>query len=463
MAECVMFLRFTPARCVWYDHNIAMRILLAALAILAVFPIVRAQDTRVVTQPHVPPVCVTLTARHATEQNLDTARIQAAIDGCASGHAVELRASSASKTFLSGPLRLRPGVTLLVNSGVTLYASRNPRNYDLSPGSCGVVNKEHGTGCKPFILANHAPGSAIMGGGVIDGQGGQKLLGQKDSWWELAHLAQVTNQGQKCPRLVVVHRSNNFILYGITLRNAPNFHVLVENTDGFTAWGVKINTPATARNTDGIDPASSTNVSILHSYIHAGDDDVAIKAGDGGPSTHLTIADDHFYSGHGMSIGSETNGGVSDVLVSNLTLDGTTNGIRIKSDPSRGGLVEDVTYQNVCMRNVKHPILLTPAYTRAHGDLLPEYRNIMLRDVRVMTPGNYILRGLDAQHKLGVTLDNVFVAPPGRVDAAHAVITLGPEIGNFAPSGEDVALLKAANNEHGKPINCSGQFVPFPQ
>lgn len=440
-----------------------MRISVTVLALLLALPVARAQDTRTVTEPHVPPVCTVLTAQHATEQSLDTARIQAAIDGCASGHAVELRASSESQAFLAGPLRLKSGVTLLVDSGAALYASRNPRNYDLSPGSCGVVNKEHGTGCKPFILADHAPGSAIMGGGVIDGQGGQKLLGQKDSWWELAHLAQVTDEGQKCPRLIVIHRSNGFILYGITLRNAPNFHVLVENTDGFTAWGVTIDTPATARNTDGIDPASSTNVSILHSYIHAGDDDVAIKAGNSGPSTHLTIADDHFYSGHGMSIGSETNGGVSDVLVRNLTLDGTTNGIRIKSDPSRGGLVENVTYQNVCMRDVKYPILLTPAYTHAHGNLLPEYRNITLRNVRVMTPGNYILRGLDSQHKLGVTLDNVFVAPPRKVDAAHAVITLGPEIGNFAPSGGDVTLLKAANSKRGKPINCSGRFVPFPR
>lgn len=439
-----------------------MRTLLASLSILVLFATAHAQDLRTVTKPHIPPVCTALSAQHATEQNLDTARIQAAIDGCPPGHAVELRASSGSRAFLSGPLRLKRGVTLLVDLGVTLYASRNPRNYDRTPGSCGVVNKEHGTGCEPFILANHAPGSAIMGGGVIDGQGGQKLLGQKESWWDLAHIAQVTNQGQKCPRLIVVHRSNGFVLYGITLRNAPNFHVIVENTDGFTAWGVKINTPATARNTDGIDPASSTNISILHSYIHAGDDDVAIKAGNGGPSTHITIADDHFYSGHGMSIGSETNGGVSDVLVSNLTLDGTTNGIRIKSDPSRGGLVQDVTYQNVCMRNVKYPILMTPAYSHARGHLLPEYRDITLRDVRVLTPGNYILEGLDSQHKLGVTFDNVFVAPPKRVQAANAVLTLGPKLGNFAPSGEDVTLLKAANSKPGTPINCSGRFVPFP-
>lgn len=68
-------------------------------------------------------------------------------------------------------------------------------------------------------------------------------------------------------------------MYNITLRNSPNFHVSVGQTDGFTAWGVKIMTPGTARNTDGIDPSSSRNVTITHCYIHTGDDDVAVKSG----------------------------------------------------------------------------------------------------------------------------------------------------------------------------------------
>ena len=42
---------------------------------------------------------------------------------------------------------------------------------------------------------------------------------------------------------------------------------------------MKIQTPKTARNRDGIDPSSSTNVTIAHCYIDTGDDNVAIKAG----------------------------------------------------------------------------------------------------------------------------------------------------------------------------------------
>jgi len=125
-----------------------------------------------------------------------------------------------------------------------------------------------------------------------------------------------------------------------------NFHVVVSKTDGFTAWGVRIDAPANARNTDGIDSSSSTNVSIVHSYILQ--EMTMSPSKPEVPACHPYYdAHNHFYSGHGMSIGSETNGGVDDVVVSDLTIDGADNGIRIKSDLSRGGLVQRVAYKDV--------------------------------------------------------------------------------------------------------------------
>jgi polygalacturonase len=81
--------------------------------------------------------------------------------------------------------------------------------------------------------------------------------------------------------------------------------------------------------------------------ISTGDDQVAIKGGHG--VSDLIIAHNHFGTGHGMSIGSETYGGVHDVTVYDLTIDADSrwsgspgrdgadsNGIRVKSDESRG-------------------------------------------------------------------------------------------------------------------------------
>jgi len=418
-----------------------------------------AQDLRNVTEPHLPSkFCATLEARFSAEQEtqFDTSRIQGAIDGCPAGQAVRLAPRGANRIFLIAPIHLKTGVTLVVDAGAAVFASRNPRDYDLTPGSCGVVNRQ-GHGCRPLILADHAADSGIMGDGSIDGRGGAQLLSQSVTWWDLAHQAKITDQQQSCPRILVVRQSDNFTLYRITLRNSPNFHVSVDRANGFTAWGVKILTPKTARNTDGIDPSSSTNVTIAHSWISTGDDNVAIKAGSNGPASHITIEDNRFYSGHGMSIGSETNGGVSAVRVHNLSIDGADNGIRIKSDRSRGGLVHDVIYEEVCMRDVKNPIVLSMHYTNLAGSKIPDYRDITLRNVTSVTPGISSILGLDKENKVRVLFDNVFA--PGKAVAAHAEIKIGPRSGDFVASGEEVIVDRDSSTQ-GHANEC--QFPAFP-
>ncbi len=300
-----------------------------------------------------------------------------------------------------------------------------------------------------------------MGDGAIDGRGGAVLRGQKETWWDLARDAKVRDQFQSCPRLINIRESNDFTLYRITLRNAANLHVGVERTDGFTAWAVKIKTPKTARNTDGIDPISSSNITIAHSWIDTGDDNVAIKPGIQGPVNHVTIAHNHFYAGHGMSIGSETVGGASAIKVVDLTLDGTDHGLRIKSDRSRGGHVQGVSYENVCLRNVGNPILIDTRYTNFAGDKIPVYRDIVLRDVRSVTPGGLAFLGFDEKNRIGVTLDNVNVVTPTRdLRAAHAEITIGPRSGNLMPSGPDVTSNERGAKP-GTPLDCAARFVPF--
>jgi polygalacturonase len=447
-----------------------------SLALLGVFslmtPNLVAQDTRTVTEPHLPPACVTLKANLVApggvlaaedETRLDTARIQSAIDGCAAGKGVYLRASGVKDVFLSGPLTLRSGVTLVVEAHAALVGSRDPRVYDLTPGSCGIVSKK-GHGCKPLLLGDGVENSGIMGEGSIDGRGGATLLGQKVTWWDLAHEAKVTDRNQSVPWMIILHHAKNFTLYGITLRNSPGFHVAVNETDGFTAWGVKIMTPKTARNTDGIDPGSSRNVTITHCFIHAGDDNVAVKSSVVGPAENISILHNHFYTGHGMSIGSGTNGGVDHILVEDLTIDGADNGIRIKSDRSRGGLVHDVVYRDVCIRDTKNPLFFTPLYTRLGGDLIPEYRDITLRDVHILTAGTYTLLGADAEHKLQLTLDNVFAEDlaHSRMTSKDAAITVGPRKGNLTPADEDVTVTETPGAQAGRPLNCDGRFVPFP-
>jgi polygalacturonase len=442
-----------------------------------------AQDTRTVIEPFFPQLCTTLDAQienhghtlaPADEQKLDTARIQKAIDKCGKGRAVLLHVNETNNAFLSGPLELRPDVTLIVGVGVTLYASRDPAVFAVSPGSCGIVSHEGGRGCKPLISVDHAPDSAIMGDGAIDGRGGEKILGSQYSWWDLAQQAR-DGGAQQVPRLIVANDSDNFTLYRITLKNSPNFHVSYNHGNGFTVWGVKIDTPQRktdapeplSRNTDGIDPGNGTkNVTITHSYIRNGDDNVAIKGGPGG-ATNMTISHNHFYWGHGMSIGSETNGGVSKIRVFDLSLDGTDAGIRIKSNGSRGGLTQDVVYDDLCIRNSPNPISLDTAYSAngpLEGNSPPTMRDITLHNVRVSGGGKITFNGYGHDYRIEATLSGVQITDDAKYtyQVDHADVTLGPEPTNLQlPAGED-STIKGASAE-GNPAACTDKFVPFPQ
>lgn len=445
------------------------------LSITAFAACVAAQDTRTVVEPWFPPLCTTVDAQlkssdgslaAADEKKLDTARIQRAIDRCGKGRAVMLHVDEDKNAFLTGPLQLRPDVGLIVDLGVTVYASRDPRLYDVSPGSCGVVNNSP-PGCKPLISVDRASDSSIMGDGVIDGRGGATLLGQNVTWWNLAEQARKGGR-QQVPRLIVAKNSDNFTLYRIRLKNSPNFHVVFDAGDGFTAWGVRIDTPQRgARNTDGIDPGDGAkNVTITRSYIRTGDDNVAIKGGTGG-ATNMTVSFDHFYWGHGMSIGSETNGGVSHIRVTGLSLDGPDNGIRIKSNGSRGGLVEDVIYDNVCIRNSPNPITLDTAYDAAGtltGNSPPTIEDIVLHDVRISGGGKITFSGYDHTHRVGVMLNGVQITDDDHYTYAlkNADIQFGPEPSNLQlPAGTDATVT--GKPAEGTPASCASMFVPFPQ
>ena len=328
------------------------------------------------SEPATPQECAVVRAERLGSQSDDTRRIQEAIDACAPRRAVRLAADGSRRSFVAGPLVLKPGVILSVDAQVTLYASTDPRAFDRGDGLCGTIDAR-GRGCRPLIAVKGGEGGGIAGSGTIDGRGGEAMRGHDETWWQLARRAQRERSRQNVPRLVEIDGARGFTMHRIHLRDSPNFHVVLRGVDGFTAWGICIDAPSDSRNTDGIDPMHSRNISIVESFIRAGDDAIAIKAGREGASENITVRDSHFYNGHGVSIGSETVGGVRHVRVERVTIEGATSGLRIKSDVSRGGLVSDVRYSDVCLRHVARPIEVTDRYDpEARGADVPVYRDI---------------------------------------------------------------------------------------
>ena len=479
-----------------------------------------AGDPKLPAEPSFPStVCQTLTAVKTgpSEDNLDTSRVQTALTQCKGG-AVKLIADGANKSFVVGHL-LISNVTLWVDGGVTLYASRDPEQYQKT-GNCGRIGIGDSGACTDFITLD-GTSPAIMGDGVIDGQGGEPLVGYDYSWWQMSYALRAIDGSIGNPTLVnTTTKTTGMVLYRITLHNSPKFHVKIASTpsyspttcttpgDGFTVWGITILTPSNwknakgevltpsfARNTDGVDPGEGSIAQcgvIACNTISTGDDHIAVKGGHW--VSNLIIAHNHFGTGHGMSIGSETFGsytspdgvvhsGIENMDVYDLTIDADSrpvgydaltsdfNGIRVKSDESRGGLVNNVTYTDICMRDMTNAILISTAYNPLFaGTLFPDFKTLTFRNLHHVTCKGLqrpvvTLEGFNATLPLGpVTMDNVIIDNMGTLDVASefANIQLGPGDVSFTPSGFDVSVTDNRIPGSSQPRTCVFPTLPTP-
>jgi polygalacturonase len=107
---------------------------------------------------------------------------------------------------------------------------------------------------------------------------------------------------------------------------------------------------------------SSTGVTITGCFIDVNDDCITIKSGkdaDGlrvnRPSENILVEKCRFGYGHGgVAMGSETSGGIRHVVIRNCDVDsGNWAPIRFKTQPSRSGVVEDIVYQDIRIKDAK--------------------------------------------------------------------------------------------------------------
>jgi polygalacturonase len=256
---------------------------------------------------------------------VDTAAIQNAINAAhaAGGGTVRVPAG----IYLSGPLRLASSINLEVDGGATLRM--------LPRGS-------YPSSSTPFLTVSSLNNVEISGAGVIDGQGA--------GWWASSSR----------PRLIQVSNSSIVAFAGVTLLNSPREHLAFGATNNVTINGITISAPANSPNTDGIDVAGS-NYLIENCTIATGDDNIAMKP-QNVANRNITITNCTFGSGHGLSIGGQTNDGLDGLTVTNCAFNGTMIGLRMKAGRGFGGLVQNVSYDQITMTNVATPLWVTSYY-----------------------------------------------------------------------------------------------------
>jgi pectin methylesterase-like acyl-CoA thioesterase/polygalacturonase len=452
-------------------------------------------DRRIVTEPRLPAVtCATLAAQlpggtrefSAADEAapLDTARIQATLDSCAGTGGGVLLSSGAlpsgaddAESFLSGPLTVHAGEYLVVDSGVTLFASLDATAYQ-EPGkaTCGSIGPS-GTGCVPFISVNGrdagvegVPGHGRDGDrwGTIDGRGDLPVLGTDTSWYQIAATATAEGLKQVNPRLIQATSADDVTFSHIRLVDSAKQHLFISKSIGATVWGIQIATPDNTFNTDGVDVDSSTEVTVAGSDLMDGDDCVALTTNSSAASA-VTVRRLHCYGTHGLSIGSGTTFGLDSIMFWRNTLNGydaqgnlstLDNGIRLKSFPGGGGVVTNVVYADTCMSAIKNLIVLNPNYDPPTGTTIPWFKSVTIDRALAIgsVPGaSSVIDGYSADFPAGVTLRDVSLDTTA-VTAQFANITLDRT--DLSPSGPGVTVTTAAGDP-APPMHCA--FPPFPE
>jgi polygalacturonase len=295
---------------------------------------------------------------------LDTEAFQRAIDAChAQGGGTVLVPRG---EYLIGPIFLRSNIRLHLTPFSEIAGTSDPQPYRASEANRAFVTNGE---WMALINIADAENVAITGEGRIDGQG--------QVWWDRwREQARRNLRGGSTnrPRLIHAARSRNLLFDGISLFNSPSFHLVVKDSEDVTVNGMSFVALAHSPNTDAIDPIDTRNMIISNNFFDVGDDVVAIKSLRVNPQRpdaavqNIVIRGNRGQSGRGISIGSETVGGVSDVLIEDNELTGSLYGIRIKTPRGRGGIVQNILFRNNRMTDVDTPLVFASYYESAGFD-----------------------------------------------------------------------------------------------
>jgi len=324
--------------------------------------------------------------------------------------------------FLSGPFDFVSKMALHLEKDAVLRFSDKIALYELP----GVAQRaDEGTdgvsgSLKAPITGKNLTDIAVTGHGTIDGNG--------KAWWPRSgKKAWVGDKPLSTPLprtdMIQFTGCKRVLLENVTISNAAQFHVVPHYCDGVTCRDLKIIAPSNSPNTDGIDPSNSRNVLITRCLIDVGDDNISFKARRDAndkltvPTENIYVTDCVFLHGHGVSVGSRVWSGIRNIVVDNCTFDGTGNGIRVKSARTRGGLMENITYSNIKMKNVGTALTINMYYfdrTEGAQPVTPEtpiVRNVRIQNISVTgakAAGD--ITGLPEMPVSDIVLENVEIA-----------------------------------------------------
>lgn len=263
--------------------------------------------------PHSPPaaVCdVTTFGAMGDNRTVDTAAVQQALRSCHAEHGgprarVTVRFPAPGR-YLIGPVNVSSNTTLFVDAGATIVGLPHRSAY---PRGEPVYGKD--PEYLPLIGSWDTENVAILGAnGTIDGNG------WAGGWYENRWLLKGWEKG---PRLIGMFRVRGLRIGNLTLRDGARWHVHPVWCHDINIHDLHIFAPREHAGhplggNDGIDPDSSSKVTIERVYIDTGDDAISIKSVGPGPCTDVHIRDATLIS-RNFAVGAHTTGGMSNILL----------------------------------------------------------------------------------------------------------------------------------------------------
>lgn len=308
---------------------------------------------------------------------LNTKFIQKVIDDCASkgGGTVYFPAGQ----YLSGTLFLKSNITLYLDAGAELLGSNNLADY---PPTIPAIRTHTETYTeRSLIYAEKLEHISIIGQGILNGNGNKfpvKIYPLKDR-----------------PYLMRIIECSDIRIKDITLKNPAMWTQHYLACENLFIDNIRVDSWDYNRNNDGIDLDGCNRVMITNSYFKTEDDAVTLKSTSPRPDQNITISNCVISSlCNAIKCGTESVGGFENIAISNCTIFNTRySGIALESVD--GGIMRNITINNIAMNNVSCPIYIrlgsrmTPYIEGAPKHGVGTAEDITISNIRVTGAGGF--------------------------------------------------------------------------
>lgn len=386
---------------------------------------------------HLNPLTVNVKDYNAIgDNNTDnTVALQNAIDSCAKrngGGTVYIPPGY----YVIGTIRFRSNVTLHIDNGGYLVASRNPDVF-LDGGKMRQWR---------LIVADNLENICIYGQGGIIGTGKEDLQRRAGTTYDMS------NRPAFRPGGIHFRNCKNVNIRNIRFVDSDNWTLCLDQCRNVRIDGLSIENNYFRTNSDGIDLVSCERVCISNCTIVSGDDGIVLKTLENIPCRDVAVSNCIIEScATGLKLGTESFGNFSDILFSNCIVKNSYGGagIFIKD----GAKAERIKFSHCLFETYEDPysINLTQSICPIFIDIekrrddskLGQIRDISFQDIIIRSENSVVIQSPESHPIENLTMKGIFLDVTKHFDFSNRVKPAGTIHAYHVDAGTDFVRQEA--------------------